>query len=189
MFEATKQLSLAIDNIYKPAGLQITMPVQREFDPKGFGYVASRFGLNGNSIVFRVAKTTPDRPGQFVTLWKRPVAGGDIVPLDFDDDIDFVVVDVMGHGDGEIYRGQFIFSKRILVEKKIMSSCEKGGKLAIRVFPPWSEELTRGAVKKVGKMSGGAKETQKWQLKYYFPILENGSFDSNIVKKLFLAGN
>lgn len=41
-------------------------------------YGACRLGLDDYTIVFRVAKTTPTKIGQFVTIWKRPIQGATI---------------------------------------------------------------------------------------------------------------
>ena len=59
-------LSSAIEQIYKPAGMRLTDEAWREEESAEYG--ACRFSLNGQVIVFRVAKTTPTKIGQFVTL-------------------------------------------------------------------------------------------------------------------------
>lgn len=60
----------ALHDLYLPAGLQLTRPIVAEAESAEYG--ACRFALEGHSIVFRVAKITPTKTGQFVTLWKRP---------------------------------------------------------------------------------------------------------------------
>ena len=145
---------------------------------------------------FGLQKSTPDRPGHFITLWKRPSLGSEIVPLDSSDGIDFVVVSINGQGhSGKSYRGQFVFNKHVLTEQGIMSQDTKPGKLAFRVFPPWSEDLALESIaasqkasltiKKTQYMSKSAMKTQNWQLKYFFPIAEDGLANVAQVKKLF----
>ncbi|MDE9497000.1 MepB family protein [Xenorhabdus bovienii] len=51
-----------------------------------------RFGISGKTIVFRQAKTTPNKMGQFVTLWKRPTPDSEIMPFEQRDNIDFCMI-------------------------------------------------------------------------------------------------
>lgn len=78
--------------IYQLAEIILTQAVQHEEESSEYG--ACRLGLNGHCVVFRVAKTTPTKTGQFVTLWKRSTLGGKIAPLDSGDGIDFVIISV-----------------------------------------------------------------------------------------------
>ena len=119
-------LIAAIQQVYEPAGLKITH-VLREDESSEYG--AYRFSLEDHKVVFRVAKTTPTKIGQFVTLWKRP--HDVIVPLDVNDDIDFDFV-IINVSDTKNH-GQFIFNKNILLNKGILSQGNKKGKLAFRV--------------------------------------------------------
>ena len=86
------ELTRLIQNVYEPAGLKITSPVECETESIEYG--ACRFGLNGFNIVFRTAKITPKKLGQFVTLWKRSTPKSPIIPLDISDNIDFVIISV-----------------------------------------------------------------------------------------------
>ena len=114
-------LIAAIQDVYTPAGMQLTGLALREAESAEYG--ASRFGLDGQTIVFRVAKTTPTKIGQFVTIWKRPTSGSIIAPLDIDDGVAFVVVSVFD----ATHRGQFVFDHKILASKGIMPINGKGG--------------------------------------------------------------
>ena len=60
-------------------------------------YGACRAELHGKRLVLRVAKTTPTKTGQFVTVWKRPHPDAEIAPLDEADPVDIVIIAV---GDG-----------------------------------------------------------------------------------------
>ena len=162
------ELVAAIQDVYKPAGMQLTDSALREAESAE--YSASRFGLDGHSIVFRVAKTTPTKIGQFVTIWKRPRSGSTIAPLDVDDGVAFVVVSV----SDATHRGQFVFDHKILASKGIMAINGKGGKRAIRVYPPWVKPAAKEAVR-----------TQQWQLRYFLSLEQSGSADSVQVRRLF----
>ncbi|AZD86924.1 MepB family protein [Pseudomonas chlororaphis subsp. piscium] len=161
-------LIAAIQDVYTPAGMQLTDVALREAESSEYG--ASRFSLDGHTIVFRVAKTTPTKIGQFVTIWKRPTSGSLIAPLDTEDGVAFVVVSVFD----ATHRGQFVFDQKILASKGIMATNGKGGKRAIRVYPPWVKPVAKEAVR-----------TQQWQLRYFLPLEQSGSADSVQVRRLF----
>ncbi|REG98310.1 MepB family protein [Flavobacterium aquicola] len=133
-------------------------------------YGACRFVLNNLNILFRTAKITPTKTGQFVTLWKR-INQGPIRPFDSVDPIDLFVISVRKDNDF----GLFIFPKQILVTKEIVSD-KKEGKRAIRVYPPW--DITT---------SKQAQKTQKWQLDYFLEFQDSQKIDVNRVKSLFFT--
>lgn len=131
-------------------------------------YSAYRFQLNKKDICYREAKITPTKIGQFVTLWKRNEIGI-IAPFDNSDPIDYVIVSVRKNENW----GQFIFPKKIVLEKSIFSTPDKEGIRATRVYPPWDETISKQAQK-----------TQKWQLNYFFAFTPNP--DLSKLKNLFL---
>lgn len=137
--------------IYTKCNLQIT---NFEAEKESKEYDASRFQLNNLNIVYRNAKTTPTKRGQFVTFWKRNNKGT-IEPLHEHDLIDFYVITVQS----ENKTGQFVFPKTILLEKGIISTDRKEGKRAFRVYPNW--DITNNKQ---------AEKSQKWQLHYFYEI-------------------
>lgn len=118
-------------------------------------YGAATFTLESRHILFRVAKTTPTKTGQFVTLWKR-IQGGPIQPFDFSDPVDYVMICVRSKNQS----GQFIFPKKALCDQKIFSVNHVGGKRAIRVYAPWDEANSAQALK-----------TKKWQSAFFIDNL------------------
>jgi hypothetical protein len=165
-----QELLRAIGEVYEPAGMKITQPATREAESAEYG--ACRLELDGSPIVFRVAKTTPTKLGQFVTVWKRPTPASEIAPFDSSDQVAFVVVAVSDASR----RGQFVFSRRVLVEKGILSRAGKGGKRAIRVYPPW-----------VTPAASAALATQKWQLESFLSLESNPSATAAEARRLFKA--
>ena len=117
----------------------------------------------------RNAKITPTKIGQFVTLWKR-LNNGPIQPFDVSDSFDFVIINV--RSENQI--GQFIFPKKVLIEKDVFTTPSKEGKRAIRVYPLWDKPLSKQALK-----------TQQWQLDYFLAIDEVGKTDVQRAKKLY----
>ncbi|MEO6133813.1 MAG: MepB family protein [Ginsengibacter sp.] len=115
-------------------------------------YEACFFTLNGKNIIYRLAKITPTKTGQFVTIWKRN-ENGITVPFDINDDIHFVIIAVTK--DDQF--GQFIFPTSVLADKGIITQSGKEGKRGIRVYPPWDKANNEQAIK-----------TQVWQSKYFF---------------------
>lgn len=136
---------------YDICNLQCSQP---EPEAESTDYSAYRFMINGKSICYRIAKTTPTKNGQFVTLWKRN-ACGIIEPFGFSDAIDFVIVSVRKESNF----GQFIFPKSVLLNRAIFSSPDKEGKRATRVYPPWDITTNKQALK-----------TQQWQLDYFLDL-------------------
>ncbi|NHQ92380.1 MepB family protein [Janthinobacterium lividum] len=118
-------------------------------------YGACRTKLRGKRLVLRVAKTTPTKTGQFVTVWKRPHPDADIAPLDEADPVDVVVIAV---DDDGARHGFFIFPRSVMLERGLMSRASTGGKRALRVYPPWC-----------APESAQAQRTQRWQTACFVP--------------------
>lgn len=135
-------------------------------------YGACAFELNGRSVIFRVAKITPTKVGQFVTLWKR-VGSGPIQPYDVTDSIDLIVINTRNKD----YFGQFVFPQAVLCEKDIVSINQIGGKRGVRVYPPWNKAVSQQAQK-----------TQEWQLHYFLDMSVNSAIDYRRARILY-AGN
>lgn len=122
-------------------------------EPESADYCAHTLTLGGRRAVFRVAKTTPTKVGQFVTLWQRSVEGP-IRPFDMHDGVElFVVQATFGAG-----LGQFVFPAGALARHGVVSVDGQGGKRAMRVYAP--DVLT---------ISAQARHTQKWQCGYFLP--------------------
>lgn len=137
--------------IFDPCGFELTNPVVEQ---ESADYGAHQFELNTLKILFRVAKTTPTKVGQFVTVWKR-IAKGPIQPFDVHDGIDLCVINTRS-GD---HFGQFVFPKSVMCQQGILTTDLKEGKRAIRVYPPWDITTNKQSQK-----------TQKWQLAYFLEI-------------------
>ncbi len=152
---------------YEPSRL-ICNKLTREAESQEYG--AFNFEINNKRIKFRVAKITPTKCGLFVTLWKR-IGTGPILPYDMADPIDLFIVSVRSAE----HFGQFVFPKNVLCEKNITAKEGKGGKRAMRVYPPWVITDNRQAQK-----------TQTWQILYFFEIpAANQCVDTNRVRELF----
>lgn len=149
---------------YDPNNLIYDAIVQEEESAE---YGACKCKINDKTIVFRVAKITPTKIGQFVTAWKR-IGKGPILPYDSTDLVDLFVISVR---DSENF-GQFVFPKTVLEQKGIISKNGKSGKRGFRIYPPWDKAN-----------NPQAKKSQAWQLLYFFEIEPN--LDSNKLKKLF----
>jgi hypothetical protein len=117
-------------------------------------YFAAQFEFNNQKIIFREAKITPTKTGQFVTLWKR-VDQKSIQPFSTSDDFNLVIINTKTPTNF----GQFVFPKSILDQKGYLQSKSKKGKLGFRVYPSWDQTLNKQA-----------QQTQKWQLNYFLDI-------------------
>ncbi len=165
--ECHPDLLAAYQFAYDPSGFVCTLAPQKELESQE--YEALLFELNNKRIRFRVAKITPKKIGQFVTFWKR-MGAGPIMPYDLSDPFDFFVVSVRSNG----LLGQFVFPKIELCRQGILSKSGRGGKRAIRVYPPWDKPESQQAEK-----------SQQWQINFFLEIPQNGMVDIKRAKKLF----
>ncbi|WP_139277698.1 MepB family protein [Rhodococcus marinonascens] len=152
--------------IYGPHELACTTPMR---EPESAAYGAYALSINGLATRFRVAKTTPTKVGQFVTLWQRGEAGP-IRPFDTSDNVKLFVISVRDHEQF----GQFVFPVDTLVRRGVVSRDGVGGKRAIRVYPPW-----------VAPTSRQARNTQTWQLEYFLPPHQIDECDCARARTLF----
>lgn len=152
--------------LYHPHHLQCT---QIELEREGREYGACFFQLNALNIRFRVAKITPKKQGLFVTLWKRS-RKGPTEPYDLSDSFDLFVISTRQNNQW----GQFVFPKALLHEKNIVSSAGKGGKRALRLYPPWEKTLNIQAQK-----------TQKWQLAYFLEVPSDKPIKMSRIQSLY----
>lgn len=136
---------------------------------EGKEYGACNFELNGTIIHHRVSKATPKKIGQFVTLWKRNKLGI-TEPYDYSDDFDFIFITVKEKDK----LGQFIFPKKVLEEKGIISKNGKEGKRGIRVYPPWDKVL-----------NNQARKSQNWQSLFFLSIKNDNSIEQVTINLLF----
>lgn len=153
-----------IIEIYKNCSLRIS---NFRLENESKEYDGCQFELNDLNVVCRKAKITPKKVGQFVTFWKRNKSGI-IEPFQKNDTICFYVVNVKSKN----LFGQFVFPKSILINRGIISTENKEGKRAFRVYPIWDIPVSKQA-----------KTTQKWQLNYFYEI--NDSTDLNRVIELY----
>jgi hypothetical protein len=156
-----------IKNFIAILNLKITTNPLSELESAEYG--ACQFEIESKNIIFRVAKTTPTKIGQFVTLWKRPNSDSDIAPLDFEDHFKFIMIFVYN----DLNSGVFLFNKNILTKKGVISLHNKGGKRAIRVYPPWCNPDSKQAI-----------SSQKWQCEYYISLDQTTEKETNLFKNI-----
>lgn len=134
-------------------------------DEESKEYNACYFKIKNKKIIFRTAKTTPKKIGQFVTLWKRS-KNGPIEPFDFKDSNYLYIIET-------IYKnriGYFLFTNELLNEKGILLG-KHNGKRGFRVYPSWDKPNNKQA-----------NTTQIWQLPYFHEMKEN-SQDLNTIRQ------
>ncbi len=124
--------------------------------------------MQNKQIYYRQAKVTFIKIGAFVTFWK-PENNGPIKPYVATDDFDFLVIGVQEYA----HSGFFLFSKKILVEKKYVSLNDQGGKLGFRVYPSW-----------VIAENKQAQQSQAWQVQYFVDMNQNDLTVSQKIQEL-----
>ncbi|MFF7635242.1 MepB family protein [Kitasatospora sp. NPDC008050] len=154
--------------VYDPCGFTCTQPAA---EAESAEYAAYAFTLDGLSIRFRAARTTPTKVGQFVTVWKRS-PGGPIQPFDVTDPVDLFVISTRD----EQHFGQFVLPMDVLRRHGVASADGSGGKRAFRVYPPWVTTTNRQA--------GNA---QAWQLDHFLQLRQDGPIDSARARALYRA--
>lgn len=132
-------------------------------------YYAYSYLLDTKNVKFRIAKKTKTKIGWFVTIWKRNL-NGIIMPYESIDQIDLFVVNVVDANR----IGQFVFPKSILIDKNILSTTEKEGKRAFRVYSPWDEVDNTQALR-----------TKKWQCEYFVDITFLNSATAKKIRELY----
>jgi len=152
--------------LYHPLGFTCSVP-QREDESADYG--AYTLEVNGLHTRFRVAKITPTKVGQFVTLWKR-MGLGPIQPFDLVDPLDCCVVSTHSAG----HWGQFVFPKTVLAQRDVLSKNNVGGKRAIRVYPSWDHPTNRQA-----------QNTQAWQRDYFLDLSADRAIDLDRAAMLY----
>ncbi len=126
-------------------------------DYSGFSFELQNNQGYSTKIIFRKAKITPTKVGQFVTLWKRLAPKSAIQPFDCNDDFTYIMIMAEKTQDS----GYFLFDKEILQKHGILSKDNKGGKRGFRVYPIWDKPNNKQAI-----------NTQKWQLPYFNLIIK-----------------
>lgn len=153
--ELPTELLATVRQVLEPHGFVWSSP---EPEPESAEYSALALSIGGRAARFRVAKTTPTKAGQFVTLWQRSEAGP-IRPFDVSDGVELFLVSVQGGGR----RGLFVFPLDELVRRSVVSKGMAGGKRAMRVYPPWVEPASKQAA-----------ATQKWQCVHFLELDGDG---------------
>ncbi|CAN5583175.1 MepB family protein [soil metagenome] len=159
-------LKLIDELFFKGCGLKFSNLLA---EPESQEYAACNFQIDGRHIIFRMAKITPKKSGQFVTVWKRN-EHGITQPFDISHNFDYFII----AAKKENQLGLFIFTKTVLHNNKILSDNNIDGKRGMRVYPAW--DLT---------ISSQAKKTQQWQTKYFIEISKSKIIDPKTVKFLF----
>ncbi|WP_415925706.1 MepB family protein [Streptomyces scabiei] len=132
---AHSDLLAAKELVYDPCGFTCSQPVP---ESESAAYAAHEFTLDGLSVRFRAARTTPTKVGQFVTVWKRS-PGGPIQPFDATDPVDLFVVSSRDRH----HFGQFVFPMDALRRQGLVAVSGSGEKRAFRVYPPWVTTTNR----------------------------------------------
>ncbi|MDA9472355.1 MepB family protein [Enterococcus sp. 5H] len=130
-------------------------------------YEGAFFTIGKHSFRSRKGKRTPKKQGYFVVFWEKDTLNNNKA-YDFVRAPDKLIITIFD----EDKRGQFIFPKELLAEKNILSTENKQGKMALRVYPDWVTSLNKTA-----------SMTQKWQLPYFLNLSE--TYDSQLLKQLY----
>lgn len=160
-----EEINLINEKIFQLCNLSLSNVIEEK---ESQDYLAHTFNLDDLKIIFRSAKITPKKIGQFVTIWKRNKSGI-TAPFSINDDFEFFIIAIKNDVDF----GIFIFPKKVLHENKILSDASKDGKRGIRVYAPWDLPTSKQALK-----------TKNWQNTYFLKIENSGNNDIIKARKL-----
>lgn len=160
----------SLDYLKKNVGKFTTATLENLFiEEQNREYEGVTFSIGKQTFRSRKAKITPKKAGYFVVFWEKDVENNN-QPYEAATAPDKLVITVF---DQEKI-GQFIFPKEILLKKRILSQGEIKGKMAMRVYPNWVEELNKTAA-----------ATQKWQREFFVDLTDR--FDSKRLDALYFA--
>lgn len=113
------------------------------------GFIIETTGAN--RVRSRLGRRTPKKSGYFTAFWEKNNLNKN-QPFQVEAGLkDLVIVVQEKH-----YEGLFIIPMEAAIKHQIISSESKTGKMAMRFYPPWCQELNETA-----------RKTQKWQIKYF----------------------
>jgi hypothetical protein len=167
MIESSEDFKFIKKHLFDECGFKITNFKEED---ESIEYCACRFKIQDQFVLYRQAKITPTKLGQFVTIWKRPHPDSPIQPYDIKDNVDLFIVTVKFNDRF----GQFVFPKSVLIQQRVLSVNGKGGKRALRVYPPWDKTESQQA-----------RKTQQWQLDYFIEISKSKTVDAKKLKGLY----
>ncbi len=134
-----------------------------------YEYEGISFSIADNTYRSRLAKLTPSKKGYFVVFWKKNDTNKNQA-YSYDESPEKIIISVI---DNEL-QGQFIFPKSILLKQEVLRTGNSKGKMAIRVYPSWVNELNQSAIK-----------TQEWQREYFIDL--SNEVDNNRLTKLYFS--
>lgn len=159
------ELELINEYVFKVCGVKLT---NVEMESESREYFAHTFELDKQRVKFRMAKITPTKTGQFVSIWKRN-KNGVTEPHSVFDEFEFYII-ATRH---EKRFGVFIFNKTVLSENKVLTNSINEGKRGTRVYPTW--DLTTSAQ---------ALKTKNWQTKCFIEFTVDHKIDVIKAKNL-----
>ncbi|CEI81219.1 MULTISPECIES: MepB family protein [Oceanobacillus] len=123
-------------------------------EPQNMEYEGTTFTIHETMYRSRLAKRTPKKKGYFVVFWEKDVNQRNQAYA-YSESPDKIMISII---DKDL-KGQFIFPKSLLLEKRILRTIDNKGKMAIRVYPSWEKSL-----------NNAAKKTQAWQAPYFINV-------------------
>ena len=167
MKDYKQALEFINEKLYEPLNYEIS-ELQAEDQNKEYG--ACTFKLNNKKIRFRTAKQTPNKQGQFVVFWEEDYDNKN-TPYKFDKSPELIIITCTHNQE---HFGQFIFPKEVLLKQGILKSNNTKGKMGIRVYPIWDQDLNKQASK-----------SQAWQLEYFVDIKINEKLNTKRINSLY----
>lgn len=124
------------------------------YEDQNKDYEAILVEINQTLYRCRRAKLTPKKKGYFVALWEKNKFNKNQAYNDQNMPGKLIITVIDGP-----QIGLFIIPRWTLIEKGILQTASQKGKMAFRIYPPWSKDL-----------NDTASQTQTWQLDYFIDL-------------------
>lgn len=151
MFESVRQTNQILNEL----GFSEVNDV--EIEPLNIEYESCLFYIDQKKYRSRRAKKTPNKKGYFTVFWIKDDNNKNR-PYNWEETPGKIIITFID----EDKKGQFIFPKEVLAERNIITTDDKKGKMALRVYPPFENSLNKTA-----------EQTQKWQSDYFIDLTDS----------------
>ncbi|MEW4326826.1 MepB family protein [Rossellomorea marisflavi] len=140
-----------------------------EMEDQNLEYEGFVLTLDDRTYRSRRARKTPNKKGYFTVFWRKGEDDRNR-PYTLEECTDRLIITVLDQGK----KGQFVFPKKVMALKGIVTTGSSKGKMAMRVYPDW-----------VTGLNPTARKAQAWQSEYFMDLSER--VDGNLIRSHYLG--
>lgn len=140
-----------------------------EMEDQNLEYEGFVLTLDDRTYRSRRARKTPNKKGYFTVFWRKGEDDRNR-PYTLEECTDRLIITVLDQGK----KGQFVFPKKVMALKGIVTTGSSKGKMAMRVYPDW-----------VTGLNPTARKAQAWQSEYFMDLSER--VGGNLIRSHYLG--